>query len=293
MQKTKEIIKKVKKFEIKTKNLVDGLIQGTYHSVFRGRGIEFDEVREYSYGDDIRTIDWNVTARMNEPYVKEFIEERDITVYILFDISSSGRFGSKKQKKESAIEIVASLMFAASRNSDRVGLALFSDKLEKFIPARRGRRHVLKIIRELLYFEPDSGLTDIDKSLKYISKIIKKRSIIFIISDFMSPDFSSSLKLLKKKNDVIAVNIRDIREEEIPDVGYIMLEDEETGEQLVVNTSSPEFRKEYERNVNKSIKALESNLRKCKVDIIHIKSDEDFEVPIRKFFKLRMRRISR
>ena len=230
MTATIQILKKVKKLEIKTRRLVDGLLQGNYHSVFKGRGIEFSQIREYVPGDDIRAIDWNVTARMNKTYVKEFIEERDLTMYIVFDISASSDFGSIVSKKEAAIELSTSLAFAAMRNNDKVGLLLFSEKAERFVPARKGKKHTLKVIREMISHKPKYKGTDIDKSLRYLSNVLKKRSILFIISDFLSKDFSKPMKVLKNKHDVIAVNINDIRELEIPDIGYIELEDEETGE---------------------------------------------------------------
>jgi uncharacterized protein (DUF58 family) len=293
MQRTKQILRTVKKLEIKTRHLVDGLLQGAYHSVFKGRGIEFSEVREYVLGDDIRAIDWNVTARMNHPFVKEFIEERDLTVYLVFDVSASGEFGFQKAKKETGIELVASLMFAALRNNDKVGLCLFTNHVEKFIPPRKGKRHILWLIRELLYFVPKEKGTNLGNTLDYLSRVIKKRSIIFIISDFFTPEFSKQLKILKKKHDVIAINLVDVREMEIPDVGYIELEDEETGEQLLVDTSDEEFRERYVKLVNKRYEDLKKKLEKLKVDTIRVRTDEPFEVPLRRFFKLRERRMVR
>jgi len=293
MQSHKDILKKVKKIEIKTRYLVDGLLQGAYHSVFRGRGIEFSEVREYVIGDDVRAIDWNVTARMNHPYIKEFIEERDLTIYIVFDVSGSGEFGYSKSKKESAIELCASLMFAALRNNDKVGLSLFTDKVENFIPARKGRKHVLKLIREMAYFKPQSKCTNIKNALDYMSRIIKKRSIIFIISDFIADDFSKPLKLLKNKHDIIAVNMHDIRETELPDIGYIELEDEETGEQILVDTSDHDFRAEYARLAKERIDKLRESLRKMNVDLIDIKSGEQFDAPLRKFFSQRIKKAAK
>jgi uncharacterized protein (DUF58 family) len=293
MQETKQILKKVKKVEIKTKKLVDGLLQGAYHSIFKGRGIEFSEVREYIPGDDIRTIDWNVTSRMNKPYVKEFIEERDLTVYILFDVSGSNEFGSVKSKKEAAIELGASLMFAALKNDDKIGLCLFTKHVEKFIKAKKGKKHVLKLIRDLVNFNPEFKTTDINETLKFISKIVKKRSIIFIISDFFSDDFSKPLSIMKNRHDVIAINLNDIREQEIPDVGYIELEDEETGEQVLVNTSDKSFRENYMELINKKNNDLRVLLSKLKIDMVQIKSDEPFEIPLTKFFRVRERRMIR
>ncbi len=291
---TKQVLKKVKKIEIKTKRLVDGLLQGAYHSIFKGRGIEFSDVREYLPGDDIRTIDWNVTARMNQPYVKEFIEERDLTAMILLDISGSSEFGSEKAKKWAAAELAASLMFAAMRNNDRVGLALFTNKVEKFLPPRKGRRHVMKLIREMITHKPQNKMTDIGKSIEYVSKIMKKRSIIFLISDFMNEEnYKRQLKMLKNRHDVIAVNLNDLREHEIPDIGYIQLEDEETGEQIMVDTSDPSFQKEYSRLTAEHNDQLIQTFKKMKIDSINIKSHEPFEIPLKKFFALRSRKVVR
>ncbi|MCK4736623.1 MAG: DUF58 domain-containing protein, partial [Methanophagales archaeon] len=230
MPRVKEVLKRVKKIELKTKVLVDGLISGEYHSIFKGRGIEFSEVREYVPGDDVRAIDWNVTARLNAPFVKEFIEERDLTLFIVFDLSSSNEFGFQRSKKDVCYDIAASLMFAAMRNNDNVGLCLFTDRVEKFVPPRKGKKHILKLLRELIYHEPKSKTTDIRTALSYLNKVIKKRSIIFIISDFLTPDFEKPLKQLKSKHDVILVDMADVHEEDIPDIGYAFLEDYETGE---------------------------------------------------------------
>ena len=293
MEETKKIISKIKKLELKTRILVEGLLQGAYHSTFKGRGIEFSEVREYNPGDDIRTIDWNVTARMNSPFVKEYIEERDLTMYIIFDISKSNEFGSEKIKKEASIELAASLMFAGMKNNDNIGLFLFTNKIEKFVPARKGKRHVFKILRELLFYEPTGKSTDLGKSLGFISKIIKRRSIVFIISDFMTEDFYKEIKILKSKNDVICININDVREHLIPDIGYVRLEDFETGEIFVVNTRDKEFRENYSKIIKEKNKLLENNLKKLNIDTIQLLSDEPYEIPLKKFFKTRIRRIIR
>jgi uncharacterized protein (DUF58 family) len=289
-----EVLKKVKKIEIKTKHLVDGLLQGAYHSVFKGRGIEFSEVREYIPGDDVRTIDWNVTARMNHPFVKEFIEERDLTVYIVLDCSASNEFGTEKSKKQAAVELAASLMFAALRNNDRAGLCLFTDRVELFISPRKGKRHVLKLVRDLVNFNPGNRATDLNSALRFLLNVVKKRSIIFILSDFFSEmNFLQSLRVLRNRHDVIAVNINDIREEEIPNVGYIELEDEETGEQILVDTNDSDFRKKYVELINEKNTSLNNQLRRLKIDLIQLKSDEPFEIPLRKFFKLRIKRMVR
>jgi uncharacterized protein (DUF58 family) len=293
MDQTKEIIRKVRKLEIKTKHLVDGLISGNYHSVFKGQGIEFSESREYRIGDDIRSIDWKVTARLNEPYIKEFIEERDLHVYFALDLSGSSSFGNNISKRKKALEIVASLMFAAMKNNDNVGLFLFTDKIESFIPARKGRKHVLSLISMIVRFQPTSTATNLHDSLEYISKVIKKRSIVFIISDFFDDDFLRPLKILKNKHDVIALRVIDTRELQIPNIGLIELEDGETGEQILVDTSDEEFREQYKRHIYNHEQKLLHSLRKIKIDVVQILTDEPFEIPLKKFFNLRLRRVMR
>jgi len=288
---TKTLLKTVRKIEIRTKLLVDSLMTGAYHSIFKGRGIEFSEVREYSPGDDVRTIDWNVTARMNQPYVKEFIEERDLTVHILIDMSASSDFGSEKSKKESALELAASIMFAAMHNNDKVGLGIFTDTVEQYFPPRKGKRHVLKLIRNLVEFKPKSKKTNLSASLRYMSKVMKRKCVVFIISDFFSDDYEKSLKLLKNKHDVIAVNISDLREHELPDVGFIELEDEETGEQILVDTSDPTFRKKHSELMDQHFTGLHKRLKKLKIDLIQLKSDESFEIPLKRFFHMRIKRV--
>lgn len=287
MQQTKEIIRQVKTIEITTKHLVDGLIAGNYHSVFKGNGIEFSEIREYRPGDDIRSIDWNVTARFNHPYVKEFIEERDLHIYFAFDMSASGNFGSNIAKQRKAIELTATLMFSALRNNDNVGLFLFTDNVETFFPARKGRKHVLKLISRLVSYEPASKSTDIEQSLAFISNVVKKRSILFIISDFLSTDFVRPLKILKNKHDVIAIRITDVREKSIPDIGLIELEDEETGEQILVDTSDKEFRDNYSRIMMEEEVRLNNIFKKYRIDVIDIITDESYEKPLNKFFHAR------
>ncbi len=290
MPMVREILRRVKKIDITTHNLVEGLIAGSYRSVFKGRGIEFSEVREYVPGDDIRTIDWNVTARFNTPYVKEFIEERNLDIYIAFDVSSSNNFGYRKSKKEVGYEIAASLMFAALKNNDNVGLCLFTDRVEKLIKPMKGRKFFLRLLREMIYFEPKSKKTDIKKALVYLSRIIKKRSVIFVISDFFSGSFEKPLKFLKNRNDVILINIRDFREEEIPDIGYVFLEDEETGEQILVDTGDEKFRRMYIQRMKNINNELASKMKKIRVDVINVSTNEPFYIPLRKFFKVRERR---
>lgn len=293
MPQVKEVLKRVKKIELKTKVLVDGLISGEYHSIFKGRGIEFSEVREYVPGDDVRAIDWNVTARLNAPFVKEFIEERDLTLFIVFDLSSSNEFGFQRSKKDVCYDIAASLMFAAMRNNDNVGLCLFTDRVEKFVPPRKGKKHILKLLRELIYHEPKSKTTDIRTALSYLNKVTKKRSIIFIISDFLTPDFEKPLKQLKSKHDVILVDMADVHEEDIPDIGYAFLEDYETGEQILVDTSDSEFRMRYTELVRTSREAFLTTLKRLNVDIIRMNTSEPFYIPLQTFFKMRERRVVR
>ncbi len=293
MKETKDIIKQVKKIELNTKNLVDGIIAGNYHSIFKGQGIEFSEIREYKPGDDIRSIDWKVTARFNHPYIKEFIEERDLHVYFIFDYSASNSFGNVIEKKRKAIELSATLMFSAMRNNDNVGLFLFTENIEKFIPARKGRKHILKLINSMVSFQPKNKKTNIEKSLSQIANIIKKRSIVFIISDFYNQEFTKPLKMLKKKNDVIAIKINDNRETKIPDIGLIQLEDEETGEQILVDTSDQTFRENYEKIINKEEERLKKIFNKNKIDTIQINTDSNYELALKKFFKMRKTREAR
>ena len=291
MNQTQEILKQIKNLEISTKYLVNELLTGNYHSTFKGQGIEFSELREYRSGDDIRSIDWNVTARYNQPYVKEYVEERDLQVYFLLDISGSGSFGSKIPKKRKSLEIVASLMFSALKNNDNIGIFLFTDKIEKFIPARKGKKHVLQILRSVISFQPKSKATNLKTTLVQVSQILKKRCIVFILSDFFDlNDYLKPLKILTRKHDVILLKISDLREQEIPEIGLIELEDEETGEQILVDTSDPAFQKKYIEIVSNNESQLISNLIKLKVDFIKILSDENYETPLRKFFKKRIRR---
>ncbi|MCB9362559.1 DUF58 domain-containing protein [Candidatus Woesearchaeota archaeon] len=283
----KEVLQEVRKVELSTRGLVQGLLQGAYHSVFKGRGIEFSEVREYVPGDDVRAIDWNVTARMDHPYVKEFIEERDLTVYLVLDRSGSFSFGSDKDKRMASVEIAASLMFAALKNNDNVGLMLFTDEVEKYVPARKGRKHVLRLIREALYHETSSRNTDIAAALRFIMHIAKKRSIIFLVSDFLAHEYSKELSHIAKKHDVVALRIEDPHEQELPDVGYVELEDEETGEQILVDTSDPEFRKEYERLSHLEHMKVERLFMCAKTDVIPLRTDQDHGVALRKYFHRR------
>ncbi|MBW2989761.1 DUF58 domain-containing protein [Candidatus Woesearchaeota archaeon] len=291
MQETKEIIRQVRKIEISTKHLVDGIIAGNYHSVFKGNGIEFSDIRDYRPGDDIRSIDWKVTARFNHPFIKEFIEERDLRVYFIFDCSGSGSFGSRVEKKRKAIEMTATLAFSAIRNNDNAGLFIFTDSVEKFIPARKGRKHALKLISSLVSHEARSAKTDIGRALAYVSNVVKKRSVMFIISDFYSDNFIRPLKILKNRHDVIAIKVRDEREKDIPDVGLIELEDEETGEQVLVDTSDEGFRKSYKKLMEDEGIRISSGFRKHKIDCVEISTEGPYERPLKRFFKIRQKRV--
>ena len=291
MSQTKAILKKVKKLDVTTRHLVDGLIAGNYQSIFRGQGMEFSEIREYLPGDDIRTIDWKVTARFNHPYIKEFIEERDLQVYFAVDVSGSGNFGANISKKEKSLEIIASLMFAALRANDGIGVFLVSDKVEKFIPARKGRRHALQSLNAISEFVPNSAKTNLKRSLEQIAKTIKRKSIVFLISDFIDKsEFLKPLTILQKRHDVIALRIIDTRERTLPDVGLIELEDEETGEQILVDTSDEKFRESYCELVVQNDSKFESDMKKIKIDAISLITEQNYAIPIRKFFKKRRNR---
>lgn len=290
MSQTKELLKKIKKLDIKTKQIVDGIISGNYNSIFKGQGIEFSEIRDYRAGDDIRTIDWKVTARFNHPYIKEFIEERDLQVYFIIDVSGSGSFGTNISKKEKALEIIASLMFASLRNNDGTGVFLITDNLEKFVPARKGRRHILQLLNILTDFTPKSSKTSLKKCLEQVSKIIKRKSIVFVISDFLDDsEYLKPLTILRKHHDVIALRIIDPREKEIPDVGMIELEDEETGEQILVDTSDNEFRDSYSNLMAENDIRFQTNMRKNKVDTVSILTEQDYSTSLKNFFKKRNR----
>ncbi|MDH3779342.1 MAG: DUF58 domain-containing protein [Nitrosopumilus sp.] len=290
MSQTKEILKKIKKLDIKTKQLVDGIVSGNYNSIFKGQGIEFSEIRDYRAGDDIRTIDWKVTARFNHPYIKEFIEERDLQVYFVIDVSSSGNFGTSISKQEKSFEIIASLMFAALRNNDGVGVFLITDGMEKFIPAKKGRKHILRLLNIITTFTSNSSKTNLKKPLEQVSKTIKRKSIVFVISDFIdTSEYMKPLKVLRKHHDVVALRIVDPREREIPDVGMIELEDDETGEQILVDTSDEEFRNSYSRLIAENDTRFLTSMMKNKVDTISLSTDQNYSTSLKKFFKKRNR----
>lgn len=285
---TKELIKKVRKIEIKTKHLSNQIFSGEYHTAFKGKGMAFSEVREYAVGDEIRTIDWNVTARFNEPYVKMFEEERQLTVMLIVDISASGMFGTKNQlKRETITELCAVLAFSAVSNNDQIGLILFSDKIEKFIPPKKGKSHILQIIRELINFEPVGTSTNIGVSLKYFTQMIKKKSIAFILSDFMDQNFEDALKIASRKHDVVALKVRDQAENELPKIGVAKLIDLETGEARWVNTSSKRVRDKYKVLTQENDERIRQIFRKSKTDFTEIYTDQDYIKPLMNLFNKR------
>ena len=285
---TADLLKKIRKIEIKTKGITKNIFAGEYQSAFKGRGMEFSEVREYIYGDDIRNIDWNVTARFNEPYIKIFEEERELTVMLLIDVSGSQFFGSQATKNSIITEISAVLSFSAIQNNDKIGVIFFSDRIEKFIPPQKGRKHILKIIRELLICKPQSKKTDIAVALQYLNSIIKKRSTVFVISDFLSDNYFKPLQIARYKHDVIAIHIYDIRETLLPKIGRILLKDPETGENFWFNTSSIFARYKYMKWWDKHLEKLKKTLLKTGVKRIEVRTDIDYIKPLLKFFKQRM-----
>jgi len=288
---SKEVLRKIRRIQITTSRLVTDVFAGQYKSVFKGRGIEFYEVRQYMPGDEMRTIDWNVTARMGSPYVKTFIEERELTVMLLLDASMSCRFGSVEQlKSQLAAELCSVLAFSAIQNNDKVGLVIFTDRIEKFIPPRKGLRHVLRVIREALYYKPKGKGTDIAGALEYLNRVTRRRTISFMISDFFDRDFKKVLSVSNKRHDVVAVTITDPREAEMPDVGIVNLRDAETGESFMVDTADASFRKQYKKNALKMSEERKQMFRSVKVDNINVETDIPYTKALRRFFKVRERR---
>jgi uncharacterized protein (DUF58 family) len=287
----REILKKIRQIELHTKGLVNDIFSGEYHSVFKGRGMEFAEVREYQYGDDIRTIDWNVTARNNRPYVKVFEEERELNVILAVDASGSGAFGSnEKFKSEIAAEISAVLAFSAIKNNDKVGLLIFTDSIEKFIPPRKGRSHVLRVIREVLYFTPFSRKTNIRAAIEYLLRVLRRHSIVFIISDFEDEDFVNPLRVLNQKHDVIVMQVFDKREKEFPEVGIIKLQDAETLEEVWLDTRDKNFRKNFKNLVEQKQQNFVKNAKNMNLDLVQIDASESYIDPLVRFFKMREKR---
>lgn len=285
---TAELLKKVRRIELKTKGLSNQIFSGEYHSAFKGRGMAFSEVREYAVGDEVRTIDWNVTARFGHPYVKIFEEERELTVILVVDVSASDNFGTKAQlKKALTTEICAVLAFSAITNNDKIGIIFFSSKVEKFIPPKKGKSHILRIIRELLEFKPEEQGTDIGEALRYLNNVVKKRSIAFLITDFMAKNYEDGLKLANKKHDLVALQIYDKRELEMPNIGLVQFADPETGEVRWVNTQSEKVRKQYAKNANERMAAASQACKRAGVDMASIATSESYITPLRNLFSKR------
>jgi len=288
----REIIKKIRRIEITTSKLATDFLSGQYESVFKGRGIEFDEVREYQPGDEIRSIDWNVTARMGRPFIKKYVEERQLTVMILLDASGSSYFGTAKRfKSELAAEVSAVLAFAAIKNNDRVGLIIFTDRIEKFIPPRKGPQHVLRVIREALYFKPKGRGTDIAGALRYLNGVTARRAITFLISDFFSKDFKKPLTIANKKHDLVGITITDPREIDLPDTGLLELADAESGAMFLIDTSSRKAREKYSQEARRMIEERAHLFGSINMDHIDIRTDKSYIEELIKFFKMRKRRI--
>jgi len=287
---TKELLKKVRKIEIKTRRLSDNLFGGEYHSAFKGKGMTFSEVRQYYFGDDVRNIDWNVTARYNEPFVKVFEEERELTLMLLVDISGSEIFGSTQQfKNEIITEIAATLAFSALQNNDKIGLALFTDQIELYIPPKKGKSHVLRIIRELIEFQPISKKTNIDQALQFLANVQKKKAIAFVISDFITDEnYENALKIAAKKHDLTGIRIYDEREEQIPNLGVIVAEDEETGEEIMVDTTSKKVRANYSKYYIEKVGFFKDSFRKSGAGTMNCRVDESYVKKLMTYFKQRV-----
>ncbi len=290
----KELIQKVRRIEITTRRVVDSLLSGGYHSAFKGRGMEFSEVREYAEGDDVRSVDWNVTARMGSPYVKKHIEERELTVMLMVDASASGSFGTiNKFKGEVAVELCALLAFSAIKNNDRVGLIIFSSEVERYIPPQKGRNHVLYVIRELLYFKPEHSGTDIDKALSYLNRVQTKKAVVFLVSDFISPPFEAALRVSARRHDLVACPVSDPRENLFPNVGLVELEDAERGQTILVDSGSSAFRNQYARTAYARKERITALFQSNGVDQIAISTETEYVDELIKFFRKREKRLER
>ncbi len=283
-----EVMQKIRRIQIRTSHMVNEILAGAYHSVFKGQGMEFEEVREYVPGDDIRLIDWNVTARTSEPHVKILVEERELTVMLLVDASGSGRFGSVARfKNELAAELCAVLAFSAIKNNDKVGLIIFTDEVELYVPPDKGRRHVLRVIREVLYYKPKGVGTDIPEALHFLNGVTKRRAVAFLVSDFMETDHEPALRIANKRHDVIAVTVTDPREEELPNVGLVNVRDAETGREVLVDSGDARVRREYADAAAKRAKERDEIFRRTRVDSIHVRTDRDYIDEIYRFFRMR------
>ncbi|WP_452602844.1 DUF58 domain-containing protein [Pontimicrobium sp. MEBiC06410] len=285
---TKELLKKVRKIEIKTRRLSDHIFGGEYHSTFKGRGMTFSEVRQYQFGDDVRNIDWNVTARYNEPYIKVFEEERELTMMLMVDISGSELFGTDQQFKNEVItEIAATLAFSATQNNDKIGLILFTDDIELYIPPKKGRSHVLRIIRELIEFKPKSKQTNIAEAFKFLRNVMKKKAIVFVLSDFIADDYKQTLKIAAGKHDVTGIRIYDKREEAIPNLGMVQMQDEESGELMLVNTASKKIRINYSKFYKEKVDYYKDSFAKSGAGTIDCRVDESYVKKLLGYFKRR------
>ncbi|MFC5194336.1 DUF58 domain-containing protein [Bizionia hallyeonensis] len=285
---TKELLKKVRKIEIKTRRLSDHIFGGEYHSTFKGRGMTFSEVRQYQYGDDVRNIDWNVTARTNEPHIKVFEEERELTMMLMVDVSGSEFFGTDSQfKNEIVTEIAATLAFSATQNNDKIGLILFSDAIELYIPPKKGRSHVLRIIRELIEFKPQSQKTDIAEALKFLSNVMKRKAIVFMLSDFMADDYRHNLKIAAGRHDISGIRVYDRHEENIPNLGMVQMQDQETGKSMLVNTASKRVRLAYSKHYNDRVTYFKESFSKSGAGVIDCRVDESYVKKLLGYFKQR------
>ena len=284
----REVLQQVRRIEIRTRSVVDSILSGEYHSVFKGRGVEFSEVRSYVEGDDIRAIDWNVTARMNGLYVKKHVEERELTVMLVVDASASGSFGSvNKFKGEMGAELCALLAFSAIKNNDRVGLIIFTSEVERYIPPQKGKNHVLRVIREMLYFEPKKRGTDIAGALSYLNRVQRRKAVVFLVSDFMAPPFAKSLRVSARRHDLVAITLRDPREHELPDIGLVELADAETGETRLIDSSSQKFRNLYKLAMDERTAAIAQAFKVNGVDEIPVSTGTDYIESLVKFFRRR------
>jgi uncharacterized protein (DUF58 family) len=286
-----EVLQKVQRLEIQMKHLVNDVFSGEYHSVFKGRGMEFAEVREYTPGDDIRSIDWNVTARLGSPYVKKFTEERELTVMLVVDLSASGTFGSGQQlKRDLATEVCSILAFSAVRNNDKVGCVLFTDEIELFVPPQKGRQHALRVIRDLLYFEPEGRGTDVGTALQFVAQVLKRKAVVFLVSDFLDPGFETPLSVVSRRHDVVPITISDVREERLPDVELVELMDAETGQRMVVDTSNREVRERFQRRAHRVRSWRERIFKRHSLDVIDLRTDTSYVLPLMTFFRRRAQR---
>lgn len=283
----------IRRIQIRTNRMVNEILAGQYQSVFKGQGMEFKEVREYVPGDDIRSIDWNVTARSGAPHVKLMAEERELTVMLMVDASASGRFGSVERfKNELAAEMCAVMAFSAIKNNDKVGLIIFTDQVELYIPPQKGRKHVLRVIREVLYFEPKGTKTNIPNALHYLNSVTRRRAVVFLLSDFMAEDYDSALRIANKRHDVIAVTVTDPREEQLPDVGLIAVRDAESGVETLVDTSDAQVRKRYAEEMHRRAEERDQVFRVAKVDAMHVRTDKNYIDEIYRFFRMREKRMA-